>query len=173
MSTRHLPIGCSLVFDLARPPHPLLDHGFLRRSFVLQLPPPLLVLQPTPQPSIQDDHLNVLPFPQLLSLHRPPRRPRGHLRYGFYDRRIRTFGFPFLARSSPRRRGLGFLKGGQIACRYRCENAHGSDLVDGPDHRLCSCDRFRVHSGMLGCRRTLLYLREEASDWSVYSEEEI
>jgi len=44
VSSGHLSIGPSFVFNLVYPPHPLYDHHLLRRPFVLQLPPPLLVL---------------------------------------------------------------------------------------------------------------------------------
>jgi hypothetical protein len=75
VSSGHLPIGSSLVFNLVHPLDPLHDHRLLRRPFILQLPPSLLVLQPTPQPSIQDHYRHVLPFRRLLSLRRPARWP--------------------------------------------------------------------------------------------------
>ena len=173
VSSCHFPIGPSLFFDLAHPTYPLHHRRLLRRSFVLQLSPPLLVLQSTSQPSIQDDNLDVLPFYRFLPLRRSPHHARGHLRHGLPDRRIRTFGLHVLGRSSPRRLGLSFLKGRQVEIRSGCKVTHGSDLVDGADRLFRSSGGFRVHQGMLDRRRTFLYRRKEAGHRSVYSEAKV
>ena len=168
VSSGHLFIGPSFVFNLVYTAYPLHDHRLLRRSLVLQLPPSLLILQPTPQPSIQDDHLDVLPFPWILSLRRPSHCVCGHLRYGLFDRRIWTLGVYFLACSSPGRFNFGYLQGEQVEIRCRHTAPHGSGLVDGPDRRLRSRRGFRFHRGMLDCRTTLLHHSEGATPRPVY-----
>ena len=173
MSSGHLPIGPGLLFDLAHPNDPLHDHRLLCRQIILQLPPSLLVLHPTSQPSIQDDHLDVLPLPHLLSLRRLSRRIRRHLRHGLSDRRIRTLAVLFLVRSSQGRSDLSYLQRGQVAIRFCRKDPYGSDLVDGSDGRLCLGRSFRFHKGMLGCRRTLLHRNQETDRRSLRPEAKI
>ena len=101
VSSGHLSIGPGLVFNLVHPPHPLYDHHLLRRPFVLQLPPSLLVFQPTPQPPIEDDHRDVLPLRRVLPLRHPIRRLCDNLRYGFSDWRVWTSGVHLMVSHSP------------------------------------------------------------------------
>lgn len=173
VSSGHLPIGSSPVFNLVHPLGPLHDHRLLRRPFILQLPSSLLLLQPTPQPSIQDHYRDVLPLRRLLPLHRPARSLCDHFRHVLYDRGIWAFEVHFLVFRSPGWSGFGHFQGERITIRHRREDSHGSDLVDDTDRFFRSRHGIRFYQRVLDSRQSLLYRRKEASHRFIHPKAEV